>query len=185
MAVDIVAIGDTHCREWSEVHPAIREAVEQADVALHCGDFTYMGVVDGMVGCAKRAVVVHGNSDQVNVRRTLPYVEVLEVEGARIGVIHPILGRAGVRPGGASARLSRSGGRDSVRPLPRADKRGARWSPVRQPRAGLRLVHGALHHRPLESRRRADNGPDRDCRTRQVGGVSLSSPSPYRVRGRH
>ena len=92
MAVDIVAIGDTHCREWAEVHPGIRDAVEQADVALHCGDFTYMGVVDGMKHCAKRAVVVHGNSDQVDVRRTLPYVEVLEVEGARIGVIHPSWG---------------------------------------------------------------------------------------------
>ena len=51
-----------------------------------------MGVVNGMIGCAKRAVVVHGNSDQVDVRGTLPYVEVLEVEGARIGVIHPSWG---------------------------------------------------------------------------------------------
>lgn len=92
MAVDIVAIGDTHCREWSEVHPGIREAVERADVALHCGDFTYMGVVDGMRRCAKRAIVVHGNSDQVDVRRSLPYVEVLEIEGARIGVTHPSWG---------------------------------------------------------------------------------------------
>ena len=92
MAVDIVAIGDTHCREWSEVHPGIREAVEQADVALHCGDFTYMGVVDGMRQCAKRAIVVHGNSDQVDVRRSLPYAEVLEIEGARIGVTHPSWG---------------------------------------------------------------------------------------------
>lgn len=92
MAVDIVAIGDTHCREWSEVHPGIREAVEQADVALHCGDFTYMGVVDGMRRCAKRAIVVHGNSDQVDVRKALPYAEVLEIEGVRIGVTHPSWG---------------------------------------------------------------------------------------------
>ena len=92
MAVEIVAIGDTHCREWDEVHPDIRAAVRDADIALHCGDFTYMGVVDGMRRDAKRAVVVHGNSDQVDVRGALPYVEVLEVEGARIGVTHPSWG---------------------------------------------------------------------------------------------
>ena len=92
MAVDIVAIGDTHCREWSEVHPGIREAVERADVALHCGDFTYMGVVDGLRRCSKRAVVVHGNSDPVDVRRELPPIEVFGVEGLRIGATHPAWG---------------------------------------------------------------------------------------------
>ena len=92
MTVRIVAIGDTHCREWEEVHPAIRKAVGQADIALHCGDFTYMGVVEGMRGHAKRAIVVHGNSDQVEVRRAIPYVEIVEVEGKRIGVTHPAWG---------------------------------------------------------------------------------------------
>ena len=56
------------------------------------GDFTYMGVVDGIRRSAKRAVVVHGNSDQVDVRQALPYAEVLEIEGARIGVTHPSWG---------------------------------------------------------------------------------------------
>ena len=66
--------------------------MEQADIALHCGDFTYMGVVEGMRRRAKRAVVVHGNSDQVEVRRAIPYVEVVEVEDKRIGVTHPAWG---------------------------------------------------------------------------------------------
>ena len=79
MTVRIVVIGDTHCREWDEVHPDIRKAVAEADIAVHCGDFTYMGVVEGMQRTARKAVVVHGNSDQVDVRRTIPYVEVIEI----------------------------------------------------------------------------------------------------------
>jgi putative phosphoesterase len=41
---------------------------------------------------AKRLIAVHGNSDPVEVRQAIPYVEVLELEGKRIGVIHPAWG---------------------------------------------------------------------------------------------
>jgi hypothetical protein len=36
--------------------------------------------------------MVHGNSDPVEIRQTLPYVEVFEIEGVRIGVTHPAWG---------------------------------------------------------------------------------------------
>ena len=85
-------VSDTHCREWDEVHPEIRRAVAEADVAVHCGDFTRMGVVEGMRRSAKRAVVVHGNSDPVEVRQAIPYVEVVEVGGKCIGITHPAWG---------------------------------------------------------------------------------------------
>ena len=64
----------------------------EADIAVHCGDFTRMDVVDGMRREAKRAIVVHGNSDPVDVRQAIPYVEVIEVEGKRIGFTHPAWG---------------------------------------------------------------------------------------------
>ena len=92
MAVEIAVVSDTHCDRWEEVHPAIREAVAKADVAVHCGDLTRMEVADGIRHSAKRAVVVHGNSDPVEVRQALPYVETFEVEGVRIGVTHPAWG---------------------------------------------------------------------------------------------
>ncbi len=87
-----MAVSDTHCQEWEEVHPDIRAAVSEADIAVHCGDFTRMGVVEGMRRVARRAVLVHGNSDPPEIRRVIPYVEVIEVEGRRIGVIHPAWG---------------------------------------------------------------------------------------------
>ena len=92
MTVTVVAVSDTHCRRWEEVHPDIRRALADADVAVHCGDFTNQAVVDGMKGVAEKVVVVHGNSDPPEVRRAIPYVEVLEIEGARIGVTHPAWG---------------------------------------------------------------------------------------------
>ncbi len=94
MTARIVAVSDTHCHEWQEIHPDIRAAVSEADIAVHCGDFTRMGVVEGMRRAARRAILVHGNSDPPEIRRTLPYVEVIEVEGRRIGVIHPAWGGA-------------------------------------------------------------------------------------------
>ncbi|MCH8205786.1 MAG: metallophosphoesterase family protein [Chloroflexi bacterium] len=92
MTVTIVAVSDTHCREWDEVHPDIRRALAAADIAVHCGDFTHPAVVEGMRRVAENAVVVHGNSDPPELRKAIPYVEVLEVGGKRIGVTHPAWG---------------------------------------------------------------------------------------------
>ena len=88
----IAVVSDTHCLDWSEVHPDIKAALADADIAVHCGDFSRMSIVDGVRACSKRAVVVHGNSDPVEIRRAIPYVEVIEVEGVRIGVTHPAWG---------------------------------------------------------------------------------------------
>ena len=92
MTTTIVALSDTHCATWDEVHPGIRSAVAEADIAVHCGDFTRAGVVEGVERDARRSIIVHGNSDPVEIRQTLPYVEVFEIEGVRIGVTHPAWG---------------------------------------------------------------------------------------------
>ena len=92
MATRIALVSDTHCSTWDEVHPGIRSAVAEADIAVHCGDFTRMDVVEGVRRTARRAVVVHGNSDPVDIRRALPYVETVEVDGLRIGATHPAWG---------------------------------------------------------------------------------------------
>ena len=92
MTVKIAIISDTHFNRWDEVHPKIREAVREADIAVHCGDIVRQDVVDGMRNEAKRAVIVHGNSDPPDLRQSLPYTEVIEVEGVRLGVTHPAWG---------------------------------------------------------------------------------------------
>jgi hypothetical protein len=88
----IVVTGDTHLRRWDDAHPALREAVAGADIAIHCGDWVHLDTVAGFRASARRAVVVHGNSDPPDLRAALPYREVIEVEGVRIGVTHPAWG---------------------------------------------------------------------------------------------
>ncbi len=92
MPTRIAVISDTHLHRWDEVHPDIREAVRGADIAIHCGDIVRQDVVDGMRRDAKRAVIVHGNSDPPDLRESLPYTEIIEVDGVRLGVTHPAWG---------------------------------------------------------------------------------------------
>ena len=92
MAIRIAVISDTHVWQWDEVHPDIRKAVREADIAVHCGDIVRQGVVDGMREEAKRAVIVHGNSDPPDLRASLPYTETIEVEGWKVGITHPAWG---------------------------------------------------------------------------------------------
>ncbi len=88
----IAVVSDTHCLNWSEVHPDIKAVLADADIAVHCGDFSRMNIVDGVRECSKRAVVVHGNSDPIEIRRAIPYIDVIQIEGLRIGVTHPAWG---------------------------------------------------------------------------------------------
>ncbi len=92
MPTRITIISDTHFYRWDEVHPDIRRAVREADIAIHCGDIVRQDVVNGMRREAKRAVIVHGNSDPPELRESLPYTEVIEVEGVRLGITHPAWG---------------------------------------------------------------------------------------------
>jgi uncharacterized protein len=85
----ILVVGDTHVYSWDDVHPGIRAAVAEADIAVHCGDVIRFDVSDGFIAAAKRAIVVHGNSDPVELRQGLPYRRTFEVDGVRIGVTHP------------------------------------------------------------------------------------------------
>lgn len=92
MATRIVVTGDTHIRTWDEAHVALRNAVAGADIAVHCGDWVHLDTVAGFRAAARRAIVVHGNSDPFELRAALPYRELLEVEGLRFGVTHPAWG---------------------------------------------------------------------------------------------
>lgn len=92
MATTIFVVSDTHCNDWEDIHPEIKRRSAEADIAVHCGDFVRQSIVDGVASIAKRAIMVRGNTDPVELRQTLPYVEEFEVEGVAIGVTHPAWG---------------------------------------------------------------------------------------------
>ena len=55
-------------------------------------------LVAGFRRAARRAVVVHGNSDPPELRGALPARALLAVDGVRIGVLHPAWGREEFAP---------------------------------------------------------------------------------------
>ena len=93
MTPNVLLVGDTHIRDWDQAHPELRRAVRTADIAIHAGDWVHLDTVAGFQAEAQRSVVVHGNSDPVDLREALPWRAVLEVEDIRIGVTHPAWGR--------------------------------------------------------------------------------------------
>ncbi|MBI4329057.1 MAG: YfcE family phosphodiesterase [Chloroflexi bacterium] len=88
----ILVIGDTHCRRWEDVHAEVRRLAAEADIVVHCGDHTGLGVVEGLRRAARKAVIVYGNSDHAEVRKEVPHQAVIEVDGKRIAVTHPSWG---------------------------------------------------------------------------------------------
>lgn len=92
MTTTITVISDTHCKKWEDIHPKIREYVKGSDVSIHCGDIVKKDVLDGFLKESKTSFIVHGNSDPVELREILPYVETITIEKVTIGIIHPAWG---------------------------------------------------------------------------------------------
>ena len=93
MSTSVLLVGDTHILTWEAAHPELQRAVAGADISLHAGAWVGTQAVVGFQQQARRSVVVHGNSDPVELRRMLPYRTVVEVDQIRIGLLHPAWGR--------------------------------------------------------------------------------------------
>jgi len=92
MTTTITVISDTHCQRWEDIHPTIKEEIMLSDISIHCGDIIKQSVVDGFLEAAQKAILVHGNSDPVDLRKSLPYVQSIQVEDVLIGITHPAWG---------------------------------------------------------------------------------------------
>jgi putative phosphoesterase len=92
MTTTITVISDTHCQKWHDLHPKIRQSVKESDIAIHCGDIVKEDVVKGFIKESKKSFIVHGNSDPVELRNILPYIETITIEKVAIGIIHPAWG---------------------------------------------------------------------------------------------
>jgi putative phosphoesterase len=88
----LLVLSDTHARRPEEVSAEIIRAVEEADLAVHCGDFVGHAVLEALRKASRRFVGVHGNLDAGDVRQELPARETLELEGKKIAITHPAYG---------------------------------------------------------------------------------------------
>src|SRR5690606_9115190 len=52
----ILVVGDTHVRTWDELPAPLRALIAEADIAIHCGDWTGVDAVEGFRAAARRAV---------------------------------------------------------------------------------------------------------------------------------
>jgi uncharacterized protein len=107
----IAVISDTHMpRGVRRLPDACIERIRAADLLLHAGDFSTHEVLRELEAIGPPVTGVHGNVDSADLRRLLPEERIVEVDGARIGLLHD----AGPRKGRLERMRRRFGDRAQV-----------------------------------------------------------------------
>ncbi len=89
-------IADTHVPKRARDLPAVVwEAVENADVVLHAGDWVQPDLLDELEARSRRLVACWGNNDGDELRRRLPERADVELGGVRFTVVHETGASAG------------------------------------------------------------------------------------------
>ena len=85
----LVLIADTHVPKRARNLPAeLWQAVDDADVVVHAGDWVDVRLLDELERRAERLVAVHGNNDGPELSSRLPLVARVELDGVRLAVVH-------------------------------------------------------------------------------------------------
>ena len=96
----LVLIADTHIPNRARDLPApVWDAVAQADVVIHAGDWVSPDLLDKLEARANRLVACWGNNDGEELRSRLPERADITLDGVRFTVVH--------ETGGASGRDAR------------------------------------------------------------------------------
>ena len=80
-------LSDTHLHSAAELPCDILQALAQVDIIIHSGDFTSLGVLEGLREIGE-VTAVRGNMDSDDIKSILPEKEILVVNNRRIGIIH-------------------------------------------------------------------------------------------------
>jgi putative phosphoesterase len=84
----LVLLSDTHGTDDHRLHGRTREAVREADLVIHAGDFTTEAALDAHREAAGDLLAVHGNVDDPGVRARLPSARTVEALDVRVAVTH-------------------------------------------------------------------------------------------------
>ena len=90
----LVVLSDTHRTEGTGLVGAAADAVDDADLVLHAGDFTAEPVLDAFHDAATDLRAVYGNRDSDAVSDRLPEATTLSYAGVRIAATHRQRGAA-------------------------------------------------------------------------------------------
>lgn len=92
----LLLLADTHVPRRAKALPApVWEEVAAADVVIHAGDWVVPDLLDELEKRSARLVGVWGNNDGPELRRRLPEVARVELDGMRWGVVHETGAKAG------------------------------------------------------------------------------------------
>ncbi len=85
----LLLLADTHVPPRARRLPdQVWQAVDQAELVVHAGDWVVPTLLDELQERAARLVGVFGNNDGPELRARLPEVATEVVEGVRLGVVH-------------------------------------------------------------------------------------------------
>ncbi|WP_024877225.1 metallophosphoesterase family protein [Saccharomonospora piscinae] len=85
----VLVLSDTHVPDRARDLPApVWREIAEADVTIHAGDWVEEGLLDRIEAVAGRLVAVHGNNDGPALRRRLPEVARVELDGLHVAVVH-------------------------------------------------------------------------------------------------
>jgi len=85
----LLLVADTHVPKRARELPSqVWEEVDAADVVFHAGDWVEEPLLDELEVRASRLVAVYGNNDGPALRRRLPEVAEVDLEGLRFAVVH-------------------------------------------------------------------------------------------------
>lgn len=138
----LVVLSDTHAADGTALVGAAADAVDDADLVIHAGDFTTEAVLESFYDATDEFRAVHGNADNPVVTERLPEATTVEYAGVRIAMTHRQRGGAtGLamfgRERGADLvvsghthrpRVDEEGSVTLLNPGSHADPRGARQS---------------------------------------------------------
>jgi len=87
--VHLVLLADTHVpRRARDLPVPVWLAVEAADVVVHAGDWVSEEIYRELSRRARRVVGCYGNNDGPELRRLLPRVAHVDLDGLRLAVVH-------------------------------------------------------------------------------------------------
>ncbi|NUP47485.1 MAG: metallophosphoesterase [Catenulispora sp.] len=93
----LLLTSDTHVPARARTLPAqLLDAVAQADVVFHAGDWIDTATLDLLQERSRRLIAVYGNNDGPALRERLPLVATVELQSCRFAVVHetgPAAGR--------------------------------------------------------------------------------------------
>lgn len=84
----LTVVSDTHSSEGHRLTGRTLEAVREADLVVHAGDFYREPVLDAFDDESAALRAVYGNNDDAAIRERIPETRTVEYEGVRFAVCH-------------------------------------------------------------------------------------------------